>query len=229
MENIEMLAEVAKGLGSLCEKTVFVGGSTVGLYLTDPAAPKIRPTDDVDCVMELVTRGEYHKIEEQLRELGFSHSTEEGSPVCRWHYKNLTVDIMPTKGSVLNFKNKWYPDGYTNSEEVILPGGQTIRIFSPAYFLASKMEAFLDRGKEDFLASADMEDIIAVLDGADNIKDKIIGAPKKVKFYLKKKFSSFLSDERFLESLEGNIVSLSGSSGRVARVKTILGKIIGDK
>ena len=89
MENIEMLSEIAKGLGPLCEKSVFVGGSTVGLYLTDPAAPKIRPTDDVDCVMELVTRGEYHKIEEQLRELGFSHASEEGAPVCRGYYSGV--------------------------------------------------------------------------------------------------------------------------------------------
>ena len=84
---------------------------------------------------------------------------------------------MPTKGAVLNFKNKWYSEGYTNSEEVLLPGGKTVRIFSLAYFLASKIEAFLDRGKEDFLASADMEDIIAVLDGAENIENKILGTP----------------------------------------------------
>ena len=80
MENIEMLMEVAKGLGPLCEKVVFVGGSTVGLYLSDPAASKIRPTDDVDCVIELVTRDGYYKLEEQLRGLGFSHAMEEGAP-----------------------------------------------------------------------------------------------------------------------------------------------------
>lgn len=83
MKNIEMLAEIAKGLGPLREKVVFVGGSTVALYLTDPAAPGIRPTEDVDCVIELVTRAEYYKLEEQLRELGFQHAAKDNAPVCR--------------------------------------------------------------------------------------------------------------------------------------------------
>ena len=136
---------------------------------------------------------------------------------------------MPTEGKILNFKNKWYQDGYANSEDIQLQSDQSIRIFNLVYFLASKIEAFLDRGNGDFLASPDMEDIIAVLDGVLDIEDKILKAPGKVKLYLKRKFSSFLSDERFLESLEGNIVSPSGSSGRVERVKIILGKIIKDK
>lgn len=228
MKNTEMLAEIANGLGPLREKVVFVGGSTVALYLTDPGAPGIRPTEDVDCVIEVVTKAGYYKLEEQLRGLGFKHAVEENAPICRWHYKGLTADIMPTEGSVLNFKNIWYPDGYANAEEVKLPGGQTVRIFSLPYFLSSKIEAFRDRGHGDFLLSSDMEDIIAVLDGAEGIDPKILAAPKSVREYLKDKFASFLADERFLESLEGNLVSPSGtSSGRVARVKTILGKIVG--
>ena len=229
MKSIEMLAEVAKGLGPLREKVVFVGGSTVALYLTDAAAQWIRPTEDVDCVIELVTRAEYYKLEDQLRKLGFQHAAEANEPICRWRYHGLTADIMPTEGSVLDFKNKWYPDGYTNSEDVKLPGGQTIRIFSLPYFLASKIEAFQDRGHGDFLCSSDMEDIIAVLDGAENVAEKVIKAPKPVKSYLQNKFISFLSDERFLESLEGNLVSPAKSSGRVIMVKTMLEKITGGK
>ena len=229
MKNVDMLAEIAKGLGPLREKVVFVGGSTVALYLTDPAAPGIRPTEDVDCVIRLLTRTEYYKLEEQLLKLGFQHAAEHNAPICRWRYHGLTADIMPTEGSVLDFKNKWYPDGYANSEEVKLPGGQPIMIFSLSYFLASKIEAFQDRAHSDFLLSPDMEDIIAVLDGAENIENKILSAPKLVKSYLKEKFASFLAGERFLESLEGNLVSPSGSSGRVTRLKTILAKIVDGK
>ena len=229
MKNIEMLAEIAKGLGPLREKVVFVGGSTVALYLTDPAAPGIRPTEDVDCVIELVTRAEYYKLEKQLRKLGFQHAAEDNAPICRWRYHGLTADIMPTEGSVLDFKNKWYPNGYVNSVEVKLPGDRPIKIFSLPYFLASKIEAFRDRGHGDFLLSSDMEDIIAVLDGAENIEDKILSAPKPVKSYLQEKFTSFLADERFLESLDGNLRSPAGTAGRIARVKTILENIIGSR
>lgn len=229
MKSIEMLMEIAKGLGPLRERVVFVGGSTVALYLTDPAAPGIRPTEDVDCVIELVTRAEYYKLEDQLRKLGFQHTADANAPICRWRYHGLTADIMPTEGSVLDFKNKWYPDGYTNSQEVKLPGGQIIRIFSLPYFLASKIEAFQDRGHGDFLCSSDMEDIIAVLDGAENVAEKVLKAPEPVKSYLQDKFASFLANERFLESLEGNLVSPSKSSGRIVMVKTMLEEITSGK
>lgn len=73
-----------------------------------------------------------------------------------------------------------------------------------------------------------MEDIIAVLDAAENIADKVLGAPKPVKSYLKEKLALFLADERFLESLEGNLAS-SGGSGRVLRLKSIIGKTVAEK
>jgi len=36
--NIEMLIQVARGLGDLCPEVVFVGGAVVELFVTDPAA-----------------------------------------------------------------------------------------------------------------------------------------------------------------------------------------------
>ena len=42
--NVEMLEIVAEGLGELLDEVVFVGGATVTLYVTDPAAPEARPT-----------------------------------------------------------------------------------------------------------------------------------------------------------------------------------------
>ncbi|MBU2573860.1 MAG: hypothetical protein KKH28_07290 [Elusimicrobia bacterium] len=225
MKNIEMLAVIAKGLGPLKDKVVFVGGSTVSLYLTDPAAPSVRPTEDVDCVIKIVTRGQYYKLEKELEKLGFGHAMEGNNPICRWKYSGLTADIMPTEGTALNFKNSWYPDGYANSQAVELPGGEKVRVFTPPYFLASKIEAFLDRGRGDFLTSPDMEDIIAVLDGAENVAEEMSRAPGKVKEYLAAKFADFLKDDRFLESLEGNLRFPSGTAGRVERIKTMLGAL----
>lgn len=53
--NILMLTEVAQALGALCEQVVFVGGATVPLFLTDPAAPTPRSTQDVDVIAEIAT------------------------------------------------------------------------------------------------------------------------------------------------------------------------------
>jgi hypothetical protein len=46
--SLEMLEVIAGGLQDLLDEVVFVGGATVALYATDPAAPEARPTDDVD-------------------------------------------------------------------------------------------------------------------------------------------------------------------------------------
>jgi hypothetical protein len=222
MNSLEMLAQIAKGLGPLKDKVVFVGGSTVSLYLTDPGAATVRPTEDVDCVIQVLTRGQYYKLEQELERLGFRHVTEKDAPICRWSYRGLTADIMPTEGSVLNFKNSWYPDGHEHAITVKLPGGEQVRIFSRPYFLASKIEAFADRGHGDFLTSPDMEDIITVLDGSETVAEEISAAPAKVKKYLTGKFSEFLRDERFTESLEGNLRSPAGTAARVERIKNIL-------
>ena len=222
MNSLEMLARIAKGLGPLKDKVVFMGGSTVSLYLTDPGAATVRPTEDVDCVIQVLTRGQYYKLEQELERLGFRHVTEKDAPICRWSYKGITADIMPTEGTVLNFKNSWYPDGYEHAIDVTLPGGEEVRIFSLPYFLASKIEAFNDRGHCDFLTSPDMEDIITVLDGSETVAEEISAAPAKVMKYLAGKFDEFLRNDRFIESLEGNLRSPAGTAARVERIKKIL-------
>lgn len=50
--NINRLKIIAAGLGDLCRDVVFVGGSVAELYADDQAATDIRPTMDVDCVIE---------------------------------------------------------------------------------------------------------------------------------------------------------------------------------
>lgn len=50
--NIETLIKVACGFRHLVNELVFVGGVMAELYADDPAATEIRPTKDVDCVVE---------------------------------------------------------------------------------------------------------------------------------------------------------------------------------
>ena len=54
--NIVMLQTVANGLGELKDEMVFVGGVVAELYADNPAASEIRPTIDVDCVIEISSR-----------------------------------------------------------------------------------------------------------------------------------------------------------------------------
>lgn len=58
--NLDMLEIMARKLGALTERLVFVGGSTTGLFITDPLLPQIRVTRDVDVITEASSRLDYH-------------------------------------------------------------------------------------------------------------------------------------------------------------------------
>ena len=224
-ENIEMLAIVAKGLEELKEKVVFVGGATIDLYLSDPALPGARTTDDVDCVVELGSRMQYYDLEEELRKLGFKHPLGKKGPVCRWDYRGVVVDVMPTQGQVLGFKNRWYAEGVAAAEQAELPDGQRVWIFPPAYLIASKLEAFLDRGRGDHIGSPDMEDVLAVLDGGVDVEESILAAPSSVRDYLKAEFGKLLAKDTFVEAVHGHVPSAEGGASRAERVLAILKRV----
>lgn len=226
-QNVAMLAVVAKGLKNLKQKVVFVGGATVDLFINDPASPATRATDDVDCIVEIARRSEYYALEEELRALGFQHPMDERAPICRWKFSGIKVDVMPTEGAVLGFNNRWYPDGMTNAEEVALPDGERVFAFSVPYLLASKLEAFRDRGRGDFLASKDMEDIIALLDGCPELEQKVGAAPENVRQYLGQEFARLLADKLFFLGLDGQLKLSAQGQERVDRCLAIMRRVAG--
>lgn len=223
--NLEMLAVVAKGLRRLKEKVAFVGGATLDLYISYPADATSRPTDDVDCVVEMTSRGRYYAVEEELRSLGFKNFLGKG-PICRWEFRGIMVDVMPTDGKILGFSNRWYPDGLAGAETAVLPDGQKVHIFSAPYLLASKIEAFLDRGKGDFHASPDIEDIVALLDGCPDLKERIQLAPEDVRSYLIEKLQAFLKQPRFTENLPGHVLDRANAQVRANRVRALLENLV---
>jgi predicted nucleotidyltransferase len=163
VHNIEMIQEVAKALQELNNDVVFVGGSTVALYLNLDTADEIRPTDDVDVIIEIFSAAKYSAFSEKLLALKFSPDQSKNAPICRWKYLGIIVDIMPLDEKVLGFSNKYYKSGFKHKEVLKLPNGQTIFILPLAYFLATKLEAFYNRGAKDPRFSKDLEDIVALL------------------------------------------------------------------
>ena len=96
--NITMLDLMAQRLGpELCENMVFVGGAAAGLLITDLALPAIRRTDDIDVVTPTQALEDFHKLENQLRELGFTPDMRPEAPLCRWQIDNMTIDVMPSQ------------------------------------------------------------------------------------------------------------------------------------
>jgi predicted nucleotidyltransferase len=130
---------------------------------------------------------------------------------------------MPADGSVLGFKNRWYRDGMEHAEEFKLPDGQIIHVISLAHLLASKLEAFGDRGHDDYLGSSDIEDILALIDGCSDIESKISRAPDAVRNSLAEQFSRLLKNAKFLLAVDGNL----SPSGRTDRGLDIIRRIAG--
>ncbi|MEG4171543.1 MULTISPECIES: hypothetical protein [unclassified Microcoleus] len=141
-QQIFMLEIVARVLSTVPTSIVFTGGATISLYLDEAAAPDIRPTDDVDCVVSIASRAEYYQLSELLKTIGLQESTESGAPLCRWQYEGISIDVMPCDESVLGFSNRWYKPGIANSIRYQLPSGRQILIFSTPYLLASTHRSF---------------------------------------------------------------------------------------
>lgn len=211
--NIIMLQTVANGLGDLKNEIVFVGGAVAELYANNPAASEIRPTLDVDCIIEISSRLEFAKLEENLRKKGFTNDTSKGAPICRWIYNEIKVDVMPTDSNILGFSNRWYEEGIEIKISKILPDGTEVYVFPPEYYLAAKFEAHKGRGGNDLRQSHDFEDIIYILDNCPDLLESITNSNASVKTYLKEECQDLLDNKNLTEGVESALPYGSGEEG----------------
>ncbi len=200
--NISRIRAVHNALGDLRDQVVFVGGATVSLY-ADSRAEEVRPTDDIDVVIELWAHKDYAAIEEKLREKGFQNDQASGV-ICRYTIQGIIVDVMPTHDEAIGFSNRWYPAGFVHAIGYDLGGGDHIRIFSAPYFIASKLEAFKSRGKNDGRTSTDFEDIVFVLENNSRIWEEMSGAPEEVRLYLIESFGQLMEVPSFEEWVDSH-------------------------
>ena len=93
--NLALLSAMALALGPLRERLVFVGGCATGLLLTNPAAAGVRPTEDVDAIVEVASLAGYHALHPQLSERGFRQTMEDNTPPFRWYWNRMQLDLVP--------------------------------------------------------------------------------------------------------------------------------------
>lgn len=217
-----MLLRVAQALGDLRNDLVFVGGSVTGLLLTAVRAQSIRPTDDVDMVVQATTAREYHEMEKQLQARGFVHDVSVDAPICRWRLQELIVDLMPSGDGVLSFHNRWYPMAMQTAQPLQLDADIIIRLIAAPVFVATKFEAFHGRGKRDFLMSHDLEDIVTVVDGRDELVDEVFAFPDELQEYLASHIHDLLATPDFLDALAGH---LPGDMASQARLPALMSKL----
>jgi hypothetical protein len=181
-----------------------------------PGAAPVRATHDVDAIVAAASYGELIKLENNLRQLGFRESIEDGAPRCRWINDDLILDFMPTDPAILGFSNRWYRPALENAQRTRI-GEYEIRVITAPYFLATKLEAFHGRGENDF-SSHDLEDIVTVIDGRPELVDEVHLVPADLQKYLSDEFGALLSNRNFLEALPSHLLPDAASQQRLGLV-----------
>jgi hypothetical protein len=139
--NRELLVRTVRKIEPLLERLVFVGGAVVELYFTDPASDRVRPTTDTDCLCEVASYTEYHRLGDRLE----------------------------------------------------------IRVPLPPVLLATKLAAHGDRGTDDPMTSADLEDVIALLANRPELVDEVKAADRELRAWTGRRVAQFLPSDRAAE------------------------------
>lgn len=214
---LEEIATVAKRLAEIgIDDTVFVGGATVQILLSDPAAPPARSTLDVDIVLPVASRTAFSEAEARLRAAGFSQPSD--APICRWVVDGVTVDLMPPFEAILGFSNRWYPGLIEHAIDVELPDGTIVRIGDAPHLLASKLEAFHGRGGDDYRFSRDITDVVTLVDGRAELALELERSPVDVRAYVAHELGRFIVDPDFVDALAGHLPSDDASQRRAPLV-----------
>jgi hypothetical protein len=226
-----MIELAARQLEPFLDEVAFVGGASVSLWITDPAAPLPRTTEDVDLVAEVASRPSWARFEERLRRHGVRNDSTS-SVICRWTAgegdERVALDIMPSDPAVLGFENRWQGPGLVAAVQFRLPSGLTIRAVPPPFLLATKLEAWNGRGSGDHLASRDLEDVIRLVDGRPEIVGEVMESPRELRQYLSEQFGNLMREERFQDLVDGTVSGLRAggaglaSSARRSRVDEVV-------
>ncbi|MFT5144887.1 MAG: hypothetical protein ACI80V_001987 [Rhodothermales bacterium] len=204
--NRAALETVALALGDLLDEMVFLGGAAVGLLVTDPAAPPVRITKDIDCIIEVASRSDYFgRVRDSLVARGFVEMIGEDVPACAWGLGGVRLDVMPTDDSILGFPNPWFEHAIRHADVFDL-GKVEIQLVRVPDFIATKMAAFQSRGRGDYLASHDIEDLIAVVDGRPSIVRDVQESELSIRHHVSEILGNLVKDPGFLDAVPGHVI-----------------------
>lgn len=138
---------------------------------------------------------------------------------------------MPTSASILGFTNRWYAGAIETATSCQLAPSLAIRLITAPYFLATKLEAFDGRGEGDYEASADLEDIVALVDGRAELVDEVDDSAAPLRHHLRRRISELLDTARFVGALPGHLPGDVANQQRlplvVQRLERIAGRVAG--
>lgn len=182
---------------------VFVGGCTTGLLVDDVQMLDVRSTKDVDAVVGVASLAAYHRLAEGLMARGFKQTMADNTPLVRWLWNRMQLDLVPLDEKVLGFANPWFRVGYEAALSMQLAGGLHIRHLSATHFLATKFEAFKNQGHNDVYLSHDLEDIMTVMQGRTAVAQELEAAHEALREHVGQSVAALLHMPPFHNALPG--------------------------
>lgn len=216
--SVAQLEEAAAALGPLTDAVVFLGAAALPLWISDPGAPPLRATADVDVVVvEVTSLSSYYDFEDRLRQAGFR---DEGTVLGRFLFGrgDAQLDVIPADATVLGFENRWQRASLPDAVERMLPSGVTISCLPAPNLLATKLEAFASRGEGDYLGSPDFEDIVALMNGRPELVDELSSATSELRAYVGAEISRFIADPRAQYAVSAHLETSGDGPKRAAEV-----------
>ena len=216
--NLRIVEKVAKALEEINNEVIYVGGAIIDLYATEEGANQPRVTIDIDIAVHISTYSQMDKLRERLSNKRIYPATEE-TIMYRYTYEGILLDIIPIEDTSLGPTNRWFKYGFDRAYPVSV-GSTRIKILPVSMFIATKWEAYRNRGNDPRM-SHDFEDIIYVLDNNSDFVDDVLQAGKEVQKFLKEMSSDILSDSSVNEIIECHLNPITAEE----RSKLIIEKL----
>lgn len=173
LQHRERIAETLAVLSDVRDELVFLGGCVLGLYAARDGSP-LRVTEDVDCFSSV--QPWIAQLELLGRLCSYGVLTADLAQAQRYVVREsgLVIDVMSPDGMNVP-RDEWLRRAVDNARFYPLGNGTQVRAVAPAYFVALKLVAFLDRGS-DFGSAKDMEDIVFVAAECPNLLEDVQAA-----------------------------------------------------
>ena len=139
----------------------------------------------------------------ELIDRGFIQSDKDDI-ICRFRFEELLVDVMSTVSVGWAPSNRWFSPGFQRAIEYNLED-VVIKILPLPYFLASKMDAFFDRGIQDLYGSQDFEDILYIFNYTSTLEQQVLSADNEVKMHLIECIKNILNNDKILSIIPGHL------------------------
>lgn len=117
----------------------------------------------------------------------------------------------------MGFVNRWQSASLPYAKQRILPSSIAIKAVPPPYLLGTKLEAYRGRGSHELLTSHDLEDVIALIDGREELVAEVQAAPPELRTYVSAELGALLANQDFTYAISGLVRPDEASQARIER------------